>query len=57
MPHILHTSANEIIIEETGDYYSVFYNAFALSTPSAEMLQNTVRHTDQKRQLVVHEHD
>ncbi len=29
MPHILPTSANETIGEETGDFYPVFYNAFA----------------------------
>ncbi len=28
MPHILPTSANETIREETGDYYPVFFSAF-----------------------------
>ncbi len=40
MPHILPTLANETIIEETEDYYPVFYPAFAWSAQSAEVLQN-----------------
>ncbi len=38
MPHILPALAIETISKETGDYYPVFYNAFARSTLSAETL-------------------
>ncbi len=48
-PHILSTSANEVIGKETGDHYSVFYNDFARSAQSAQMLHNALRHTDDGR--------
>ncbi len=44
MPHILPTSANEIISEETGDYYPVFYNAFAWSAQSAKTTKRLMAH-------------
>ncbi len=46
MLHILPSSAKQTIVEETVDYYRVFYNAFALCAQSAETLGNTLRHTD-----------
>ncbi len=49
MPHILPTLANEIIGEDTGDYYPVFYTAFARSAQSEE--------TDQKRRFVIYKRD
>ncbi len=57
MTHILPTSANETISEEIGDYYPVFYDAFARTTQSAETLRNASQHKDQKRRFVVYEHD
>ncbi len=57
MPHVLPTSANETIGDEIGDYYLVFYNGFARSVQSVEMLRNTLQHTRQKRWFVVYEHD
>ncbi len=51
MPHI-----NETISEEIGDYCPVFYNAFIGSAQSAKTLQNTLWHTDRKKQFV-YEHD
>ncbi len=53
MPHILPTSAIETICKETVDYYPVFYKAFSRFAPSAEMQQNALRHTYQKRRFVV----
>ncbi len=44
--------ANETISGETEDYNPVFYNAFARSAQSAEMLRNTLQRVDQKRQFV-----
>ncbi len=44
MPHILPTSANETIGEETEGHCPVFYNAFARSTQSAEMLRYCAAH-------------
>ncbi len=46
MPHILPTWANETISKKIGDYYPVFYNAFATSAQLAEMLQNALQRTD-----------
>ncbi len=57
MLHILPSSVNETISEETGDYHPVLYNAFVRSAQSAETLRNTLRHTDQKRRFAVYEHD
>ncbi len=39
-----------------GDY-PVFYDAFAQSAQSMETLRNALRHKDQKRRLVIYEHD
>ncbi len=52
MPHILPTRANETISKEIGDFYPVFYNAFAWSARSAETLWNALWHTDQKDDLL-----
>ncbi len=49
MSHILLTSGNETIGEQTGDYYPVCYNAFTHSAQSAKTLQNALRHRDQRR--------
>ncbi len=57
MPHILPTSPNETLGEETGDYYPVFYNVFAWAAQLAEMLQNAVQYTEQYRRFIVYEHD
>ncbi len=51
--HILPTSANETISEETVDYSPVFSNAFAQSAQPAEMLRNALWHKDNKRRFVV----
>ncbi len=51
------TSANETIGTETGDYYPVFYNVFAQSAQSAEMLLKALQHTVEKRRFVVYKHD
>ncbi len=37
-----------------GDWRLVFYNAFPRSTQSAEMLRNTLQHTNQMRRFVVY---
>ncbi len=37
MPHILPTFPNETVGVETGDYFPVFYSAFARSTQLVEM--------------------
>ncbi len=47
MPHILLTSANETISEETGDHYPVLHDAVAQSAQSAEKLRNALQQTEQ----------
>ncbi len=49
------TDASHIM--EIGGYYPVFYNDFARSAQSVEMLWNALQHTDWKRWFVVYEHD
>ncbi len=57
-PHLAYRKlANKTIGDEIGDFYPVFYNAFAKSAQSAEKLRNTSQHTDQKRRFVVNQHD
>ncbi len=55
MPHILPTSARDR--PQIGDCYPVVHTAFGRSTRSADMLQNALQHTDQKRQFDSNEHD
>ncbi len=40
MPHIPPASANETIRKKIGDYFPVFYNAFAQSAQSSETIKS-----------------
>ncbi len=53
MSHLLPTSTNETIGVEIGDYYLVFYNAFAQYVQSVEMLIKTLYSTQTGRDALL----